>query len=166
MKKSFLILVIAGFLVIGLSEIQAQTMQAKLNQAELMNLFNGKWEGELAKDTLFYVDFKPFGTTGADMYFKVVSKGNVLSEIMELFGYNSKLNKYIGTILEKGKDAEIGACWFTSNNKYIVTYLNDISNPDKASWKCEGVFKSPDAITEIEYQNGEAVMTYNYKRVK
>jgi hypothetical protein len=59
MKKSFLILVIAGFLVIGLSEIQAQTMQAKLNQAELMNLFNGKWEGELAKDTLFYVDFKP-----------------------------------------------------------------------------------------------------------
>jgi hypothetical protein len=74
------------------------------------------------------------------MYFKIVSRGNLLSEIMELFGFNSKLNKYIGTILEKGKDAEIGAYWFTSNNKYIVTYLNNISNPDKSSWKCEGIF--------------------------
>jgi hypothetical protein len=164
--KTFLSSSMIVLLLLSAFASQAQTVQPKLNQVELMNLFNGKWEGELAKDTLFYVDFKPFGTTGADMYFKVVSKGNILSEIMELFGYNSKLNKYIGTILEKGKDAEIGACWFTSNNKYIVTYLNDISNPDKASWKCEGVFKSPDAITEIEYQNGKAVMTYNYKRVK
>jgi hypothetical protein len=166
MNKSLLMLVIAGFLVIVLSEVQAQTTQPKLNQVELLKQFNGKWGGVLAKDTIFNVDFNPIGTTGLETNFKIVSKGKVLSEVMELFGYNSKMNKYIGTILEKGKDAEIGACWFTSNNKYIVTYLNDISNPDKASWKCEGVFKSPDAITEIEYQNGKAIMTYNYIRVK
>jgi hypothetical protein len=39
MKKNLLILVIAGFLVIGLSEIQAQTTQPKLNQVELMKQF-------------------------------------------------------------------------------------------------------------------------------
>jgi len=57
MKKSFLILVIAGFLVIGLSEIQAQSTQTESPRAEseynVLDVFSGIWtiQGE-ARDSL------------------------------------------------------------------------------------------------------------------
>jgi Ca2+/H+ antiporter len=51
MKKSLLILVIAGFLLIGLSEIQAQTSQTNLNQTELMKQLIGSWKLDMGGDT-------------------------------------------------------------------------------------------------------------------
>ena len=62
MKKSFLIFVIAGFLVIGLSEIRAQTTQPKLNQVELLKQFLGSWKWDAGKDTTGYYDAKSYGT--------------------------------------------------------------------------------------------------------
>jgi hypothetical protein len=57
MKKSLLILVIAGFLVIGLSEVQAQTTQTESPKAgseyNVLDAFSGIWtiQGE-ARDSL------------------------------------------------------------------------------------------------------------------
>jgi hypothetical protein len=62
MKKSILILVIAGFLVISLSEVQAQTNQTNLNQTELIKQIIGSWKGDLGKDTTILWEGKPFGT--------------------------------------------------------------------------------------------------------
>jgi hypothetical protein len=63
-------------------------------------------------------------------------------------------------------DMEIWALWFTSNNKYVITYYSDISNPDKSSFKMDGEFTSPNAYSETYFMNGKAVMKYNYVRVK
>jgi hypothetical protein len=165
MKKSFLILVIVGFLVIGLSEIQAQTTQPKLNQVELMKQFIGNWKVELPKDTVYYMDYKAFGS-GFEGYDRTLAKDKMIGEEKELWGYDSKLDKFVGADFVKGKDIEIWVIWFTSNTKFESVHLSDISNPDKASIRGEGEFKSPDAYSASEFMNGKVVLTYNFKRVK
>jgi hypothetical protein len=166
MKKSFLILVIAGFLLIDLSEIQAQTTQEKPNQVELMKQFFGNWEAQWA-DTVLNLECIAFGT-GIEGYYnyKNVGKDKIILEGRQLWGYDSRLDKYVVATLEKGKDIWILACWFTSNNKYLITSLMDISDPDKASFKVEGEIKSPDTFIETWIMNGKVVITYGYKRVK
>lgn len=164
MKKSKSILVIAGFLLISFSEIQAQMTQTKLSQVELAKKFIGNWNANLGKDTVLYWDAKTFGT-GFECYFKIVTNDKILSEGKQLFGYDSKLDKYVAATLLKGTDMEIWALWFTSNNKYVITYLSDILNPDKSSFKMDGEIKSPDAYSETCFMNGKVVMIYNYKRV-
>jgi hypothetical protein len=72
MKKSFLILVIAGFLIIGFAEIQAQTTQTKLNQVELLKQFIGSWKFDWGKDTTGLFEIKPFGT-GLECYYNSVN---------------------------------------------------------------------------------------------
>jgi hypothetical protein len=90
----------------------------------------------------------------------------MITEEKELYGYDSKLDKYVGADFVKGKDIEIWAIWFTSNTKYEGMHFSDISNPDKASFKVEGEIKSPDALSQNFIINGKVVMTYNFKRIK
>jgi hypothetical protein len=165
MKKSFLILVIAGFLVLGLSEVQAQTTQPKPNQVELFKKLIGNWKVDMAKDTVLYVDYKAFGS-GAEGNDKTLAKDKMIGEEKELWGYDSKLDKFVGADFVKGKDIEIWVIWFTSNTKFESVHFSDISNPDKASIRAEGEFKSPDAYSASEFINGKVVLTYNVKRVK
>ena len=55
---------------------------------------------------------------------------------------------------------------FTSKNKYVYLPYNDISNPEKASLKREGEFKSPDMIIENKILNNKIVKTTTFTRVK
>jgi hypothetical protein len=165
MKKSFLILVIAGFMVIGLSEIQAQTTQPKLNQVELMKQLIGSWKADMGKDTTFFMEVKPFGT-GLECYSNTVNKGKILMEAKQLAGYDKKIDKIVYVNLEKGKDIEILAVWFISNNKYMSIPYSDIANPEKASFKYEAEFKSPNLIVETLIINGKPLKTYTYTRIK
>jgi hypothetical protein len=165
MKKSFLILVIAGFLVIGLSEVQAQTNQTNLNQTELIKQFIGSWKLDMGKDTTGIVEIKPFGT-GIEPYYKVVTKGKIVTEVKELLGYDKKIDKYVEAYLEKGKDIEIYALWFISTTKYIITYYSDIANPDNASFKDEGEFKSPNLLAETLFINGKPLKTLTFTLIK
>jgi hypothetical protein len=144
---------------------QAQTTQPKLNQAELVKKFLGNWKVDIAKDTVIYVNIEPFGT-GFTCYFKTVVKNTTISEMKELYGYDSKLDKYVAASLEKGKDIEIWALWFKSNTKYEGVHLTDVSNPDKASIIIEGEFKSPDYLPQTTFINGKAVVTEDFKRIK
>jgi hypothetical protein len=84
----------------------------------------------------------------------------------ELYGYDSKLDKYVAASLEKGKDIEIWALWFKSNTKYEGVHFTDVSNPDKASIKIEGEVKSPDDILQTIFVNGLVVGTEDFKRIK
>jgi hypothetical protein len=165
MKMNFLSMAIIVFLIICSNRIQAQTTETKLNQVELMKKFIGSWKVDLAKDTVLFWDAKPFGT-GLECYYKTVSKDKILMEAKQLFGYEKKTDKYVAANLVKGMDIEIWALWFTSNNKYVITYYSDISNPDKSSFKMDGEFKSPNVYTETYIMNGKPIMTYTYTRVK
>jgi len=164
-KKLCLTISIAVFLLFLLNGLQAQSTQTKLNQVELMKQFIGSWKVDLAKDTVLFWDAKPFGT-GLECYYKTVSKEKTLMEAKQLFGYEKKTDKYVAANLVKGMDIEIWALWFTSNNKYVITYYSDISNPDKSSFKMDGEFKSPNVYTETYIMNGKPIMTYTYIRVK
>ena len=165
MKKSLLILVIAGLLVIGLSEIQAQTTKPKLNQVELLKQFIGSWKYDLGKDTTGLFEFKPFGT-GVETYNTNVTKGKIILEWKELYGYDKKIDKIVAANLIKGEDIGLWALWFISNNKYIVIPYSDIANPEKASFKMEGEFKSPNLFVETGIINGKPLKPITYTRVK
>jgi hypothetical protein len=164
MKKFCLTLSVALFLLFLLNGVQAQTTATKLNQVELIKQLIGSWKVDMGKDTVLFWDAKPFGT-GLECYYKTVTKEETLMEAKQLFGYDKKTDKYIAANLIKGMDMEIWALWFTSNNKYVITYYSDISNPEKSSFKMDGEFKSPDVYTESYIMNGNPVI-YKYTRVK
>ena len=165
MKKFCLCLSVAVFLLFLLQGVQAQTTTTKLNQIELTKQFIGNWKIDMAKDTVGYWDAIAFGT-GFECYFKTVTKDKIISEGKQLFGYDSKIDKFLAATLFKGMDMEIWALWFTSNNKYVITHYSDIANPDKSSFKMDGEFTSPNAYSETYFMNGKAVMKYNYVRAK
>ena len=165
MKTFCLATLIVVFLLISKNATQAQTMQPKLNQVELMKQFIGSWKVDMGKDTVLFWDAKSFGT-GLECYYKTVTKEKTLMEAKQLFGYDKKTDKYIAANFVKGMDMEIWALWFTSNNKYVITYYSDISNPDKSSFKMDGEFKSPNVYTETYIMNGKPIMIYTYMRVK
>ncbi len=165
MKTLYLTLIVIALLFLSTNTAQAQTTQPKLNQVELSKKLIGNWKAELAKDTVLYWDAKAFGT-GLECTDKIYAKDKLISEERELWGYDSKLDKFVGADLVKGKDIEIWVIWSTSNTKFESVHLSDISNPDKASIRAEGEFKSPDAYLNNIFMNGKVVLTYNFKRVK
>jgi helix-turn-helix protein len=90
----------------------------------------------------------------------------MIYEGKQLWGYNKKLDKLISANEIKGQDIWIAAFWFISKNKYIVVPYSDISNPQEASTKWEGEFKSPDTYVETHLVNNKPVSTDTYIRVK
>ena len=68
--------------------------------------------------------------------------------------------------LTKGEDIEIEAMWFISTTKYITTNYSDIANLEKASFKVEGEFKSPNSLTETWIKNGKPFHIDRWTRTK
>src|SRR5664280_40564 len=122
MKKSLLILVIAGFLAIGLSEVQAQTTQTKLNQVELLKQFLGSWKWDAGKDTTGYYDAKSYGT-GLEGNLRFVTNGKTYTEGKQLMGYDKSSDKLIQSQMLKGRNIGCYAYYFITNKKYeIIPY--------------------------------------------
>jgi helix-turn-helix protein len=86
-------------------------------------------------------------------------------EAKQLWGYDKKIDKIVYVNLEDG-NITIGAVWFISNNKYIGIPYSDIANPEKASFRYEGEFKSPNLLVETLNKNGKPLKTYTYTRTK
>jgi hypothetical protein len=165
MKTFCLTTMIAVFLIFFTNGIQAQTTQSQLNQVELMKLMVGYWKCESAKDTTQFFDTKPYGT-GFECNYKHVTKGKTVMEGKDLWGYDKRIDKYLWAEVTKGSDIEIRVIWFITNNKYEVIQYSDISNPEKASWKIEGEFKSPEMTVETTIVNNKTVKTETWIRVK
>jgi len=136
-----------------------------LNQVELMKQLIGSWEVDGAIDTIPFYDLKPYGN-GIEGYFKYVTKGKIIMEGKQLWGYDKKIDKYYIVFLPKGQDMEIWAAWFTSKNKWICVPYNDISNPDNASVRIDTEFKSADMYVQLLTVNNKPVKTDTYKRIK
>ena len=137
----------------------------ELNQVELMKQFLGNWKAEFGKDTIAYFDQKAYGV-GQEVFIKGTSKGKMISEGKQLWGYDKKLDKIIFASELKGQDLKIVALWFISINKYVGFQYSDISNPENASNKTEGEFKSPDTYVETHIVNNKPVRTDTYTRIK
>jgi hypothetical protein len=144
------------------------TAQTKPNQVELINQspIIGSWKYEYGKDTTGYADFTIYGT-GLDANGKVVSKGKTIWEQRINWAYDKTHDKIIGLSQIKGGDiASLWAGqWFSKNNYVLVPY-KDISNPEEASTKVEGTFKSHDLLEITYYENNKTVRTVNYTRIK
>jgi hypothetical protein len=136
-----------------------------INQVDLMKQFLGTWKCDIAKDTTAFYEGKSYGT-GLDCYFKFITKDKVVMEGKQLRGYDKNIDKFIFSGMMKGTDMNFFAGWFISKNKYIYVPYMDISNPDKASWKIEGEFKTPDMIFETYLVNNKSVKTETWTRVK
>jgi hypothetical protein len=138
----------------------------ELNQVELMKQMIGSWQGDIAKDTTFFAECKSYGTTGLEWSYKSVTKGKIVKEGKQFWGYDRKVDKLIFSSMDKGGDIGMYASWFLSKNKYLYLPYSDISNPETASFKIEGEIKSPDIVVETTVVNNKPVITYTYTRVK
>ena len=165
MKKLCLTTACVVFLLLCVNGVQAQTTETKLNQIELMKKFIGSWKCEVAKDTINYSDAKSYGT-GLYGEFKYVAKDKVFLEGKQLYGYDRSMDKFILSVLNKGMDIRLAAMWFTSENQCVVYYLKDISNLEKASFKVEIEFKTPDLMSYKTIINNNLTRTDIFVRVK
>ena len=165
MKTLYLTLTVIVLLLLCTNLAQAQTNQTNLNQTELTKQFMGSWKCDFGNDTTFFMEGKLYGT-GSEYNYNYAAKGKLFMEGKQLAGYDKKIDKIVYVNLEKGKDIEMLALWFTSTNKYIITSYRDIANPEKASFKFEGEFKSPILFVENLIINGKLLKTYTMTRVK
>jgi hypothetical protein len=165
MKKLFPFTMIAVCLLLFTSAIQAQTPQKNLNQVELMKQQIGTWKCDDNKDTTVFWVGKSYGT-GLDCYSTNVVRGKTVREGRELWGYDQSIDKFICASLDKGKDIELKAVWFTSKNVYEYIRYSDISNPEKASWKIVGELTSPDVVVETTTENNKITLVETYKLIK
>jgi hypothetical protein len=163
--KTFLTTTIAVFLSICLNGLKAQTTQVKLNQVELIKQYISNWKGEVGKDTTAFWDIK-FNGTVLECNFKYLTKDKIVMEGKQLWGYDKKVDKFILSSTTNGMDTGTSAFWFTSKNKSIIIPFSDISNPEKATFRLEMEFKSPDIFIQKTIVNNNLVKTFTFDRVK
>lgn len=162
--ENFSAIILITFMLLCSHENHAQSSQPKLNQVELMKQMVGSWKCNIAKDTTVFWNAKSYGT-GLECDYKSMTKMGIITEKKELYGYDLKIDKYINAGLIKGKDISIYVFWFTSNNKYIMIPYSDISNSEKATFRVEGVFKSPDMIVENITLNNRTIRIDTWTRI-
>jgi hypothetical protein len=154
MNTIFRSLIIAVFQLIIIAGVQAQDVQSKLNQIELMKQFIGTWKCELARDTFLITETKPFGT-GMISKSQIFTKNNVIDSVIQVFGFDKKADKFImAELIKSSQTIEICSTWFTSNKAGEVLIIN----PDKAPLKFKFEFKSPTNLVQTA--------TYDDKIVK
>jgi hypothetical protein len=165
MNKFLLTIVIVAFHFVSFNGMQAQGLQTKPDQTELMKKFVGNWELKLTKDTTILFDIKPFGT-GLEGEAKGVTKGRVFAGGKQLLGYDSKNDIFIISFLKAGQDIELIATWFVSETNYKRIAYEYFHNPEEAPWEYEGAFKSPDIFEETLVVKNKPMGKDVYTRIK
>ena len=157
--KTFLI---AGFVLIGTFELQAQTTDNKLNQVDLMKKFVGSWKCELGKDTVLIGDNIAFGT-GLVCSTQIIANGKILNSVKQLYGYDKKNDKFIvAELIESSPVIEICSTWFTSQNTGELV----VTNPDNAPLRFRFEFKNADLIVQTAIQNDKVIKEITITRIK
>jgi hypothetical protein len=156
-------------LFIGLSVFtvtaSSQKSNLSINQAELLRKFEGTWTCEIGKDTIAQWDMIPYGN-GFDAKLKYVTGGRIVKEGKGLYGYDKTLDKIVEAGITKGKDIGVYVMWFISDSKWVLIPYSDLAAPEKASFKMEGEFKSPDNLVETNFTNNKSVKTKSWSRIK
>ena len=141
-----------------MNKIQAQTLNTKLNQVELMKQFIGKWEGKFDDNSIFMSENKQFAN-GIISNSNITTDGKIIESVLQLFGYDKKTDKFIiAELKETSLVIEICSIWFTSINTGEI-----ITNPDNAPFKFK--FITPDMLEQTAIQNNKVVNKIVLKRV-
>jgi hypothetical protein len=165
MKKNYLTAMICLSLLICSNKMQAQGMETKLNQVELVKQFSGNWKGEAGKDTTAFWEIK-FNGPAMECNFKYVTKNITVMEGKQLWEYDKKTDSFILAPATNGMDNGSLNLWFTSKNKCIIIPSGDISDPEKATFKLDNEFKSPDMFIQKTIVKNNIVKTDTYNRSK
>lgn len=159
----FKVLFVAFFITTGTAS--SQKGNPLLNQAELLKKFEGSWTCEIGKDTIAQWDMIPYGA-GFDAKLKYVTGGRIVKEGKGLYGYDKLLDKIVEAGITKGKEIGVYVMWFVSDSTWVLVPFNDLTAPEKTSFKMEGEFKSPDNLVEINFTNNKIVRTKCWSKVK
>ena len=145
--------------------VKASDTPKELNQVELFKQMLGTWKAEIARDTFYIAQYKPFGD-GVEGAIKIVSKGKKIMEGKVLLGYDKKNDKFVETDLVEGSDIMLYGIWFTSKSTLTEVPWEDILNPEKSPviWKYE--IKSPDLFVWNNIENNKTTFSYNFHREK
>lgn len=137
----------------------------ELNQVELFKQMIGTWKAEIARDTFYIAQYKPFGN-GLEGNIKIVTGGKKIMEGKVLLGYDKKNDKFVETDLVEGSDIMLYGIWFTSKSTLTEVPWEDILNPEKTPviWKYE--IKSPDVFVWNNIENNKTTFSYNFHREK
>jgi hypothetical protein len=161
-SKSIVLFIVLSFLT-GIAS--SQKSNPTFSQAELLKKFEGTWTCEIGKDTIAQWDMIPYGT-GFDAKLKYVTSGRTIKEGKGLYGYDKTLDKIVEAGITKGKDIGVYVMWFVSDNKWVLIPYSDLTAPEKASFKMEGEFKSPDNLVEINFTDNKIVKTKSWSRTR
>jgi len=162
MKTFYKTILIAGFVLIGTFELQAQTTDNKLNQVDLMKKFVGRWKCELGQDTVLIVENIAFGT-GLVCSTQIIANGKILNSVKQLYGYDKKNDKFIvAELIESSPVIEICTSWFTSQNTGELV----VTNPDNAPSRFRFEFKNADLIVQTAMQNDKVIKEITITRIK
>ena len=162
MKIFYKTILIAGFVLIGTFELQAQTTDNKLNQVDLMNKFVGRWTCDLGKDTVLIGENTAFGM-GLVCNNHIIANGKILNSVKQLYGYDKKIDKFIvAELSESSPVIEICTGWFTSQNTGELV----VTNPDNAPFRFRFEFKNADMIVQSAIQNDKVIKEITFTRVK
>ena len=162
MKTFCKTILIAGFILIGTNGIQAQSIEKKLDQVDLMKKFVGHWKCELGKDTVIIGDNIVFGN-GLVCNSQVIANGKIINSVKQLYGYDKKIDKFIvAELIESSPVIEICTSWFTSQNTGELVVIN----PDNAPYKFKFEFKNADLIVQTAIQNDKVIKEIIITRIK
>jgi hypothetical protein len=166
MKRIGFTTMMVTILLFGSIRIEAQTLQPKLNQVELMKQFLGTWQTEMASDTIQIDEYTAFGNTVVGNI-RNITKGKILQSAKELWGYDEKNDKIVfAEVSDSSPNINLYAFWFTSKNNCEGVPYQDISNPGKATLKYKMEIKSSDLWVMKMLQNNKEVVELIFKRVQ
>ena len=161
MKLFIKSLIIAFFLSINTSGIQAQTTQIKLNQVELMKQFIGTWKAEFDENSIFTCENKPFAN-GLISNSQITTNGEIIESVAQLYGYDNTADKFIFAELKTSSSViEICSAWFTSKTTGEIV----ITNPENAPFRFKFEFKTPDMIEQTAIQDKKVVNTIALRKI-
>ncbi len=165
MKTKGNIMVLAITLCLISQTAMSQNANPRVDQAELLKKFEGTWICEIGKDTIAQWDMIPYGT-GFEARLKYTCAGKIVKEGKGLYGYDKTLDKIVEAGITKGKDIAAYVMWFTSGSKWVLIPYSDLQAPEKAGFKMEGEFRSPDNLIETNFENDRIVKVKSWTRAR
>ena len=163
MKKVLIIVSIALISNYCSISILGQNHNSMLNQKEMVKQLVGSWQGDVTKDTTIIWKIGINGTV-MECHYKYVINGKTSLEGSQHWIYDPGIDKFKISGDETGMGVFV--LWFIAKNKYVMLPDDDISSPEKALYKIEGEFKSPDLFVQTTSAANKTPVSQPYKRLK
>ena len=164
MKKYWITILAAVFILICSNGMQAQTTQTKFNQVELMKQFIGTWQSNVGKDSIDVREWKNYGKAFMMVTYQLV-KGQKGSEGICNIGIDSEEDNFKG--FKIGIDGHyvdwIGS--FTSEKTFTI---KGTKNFDLGPYgKYTFTFEDPNNYTTTNYnKDGVVIWVHKFTKVK